>query len=129
MTDKKARLNIDGYDKEIELDVYEGTMGPDVIDVAPVLKHGHFTYDPGFTSTASCESAITFIDGHKGKLLHRGIPIEQIAEKTDYLNLCYLLYYGHLPDKEQEADFKSTITRHTIADSGEMLTQWQLCAA
>jgi citrate synthase len=114
MTDKKARLNIDGYDKEIELDVYEGTMGPDVIDVAPVLKHGHFTYDPGFTSTASCESAITFIDGHKGKLLHRGIPIEQIAEKTDYLNLCYLLYYGHLPDKEQEADFKSTITRHTM---------------
>ena len=114
MTDKKARLNIDGYDQEIELDVLEGTLGPDVIDISSVIKNGYFTFDPGFTSTASCESAITFIDGYEGKLLHRGIPIEQIAEKSDYLNLCHLLYYGHLPDAEREAEFKLSISRHTM---------------
>ena len=114
MTERKARLNIDGYDQEIELPMSSGTMGPDVLDVGPVLKHGFFTYDPGFTSTAACESKITFIDGHKGQLLHRGIPIEQIAEKSDYLNLCHLLYYGNLPDAAREKEFKNTIRRHTM---------------
>ncbi|HNL92163.1 MAG TPA: citrate/2-methylcitrate synthase, partial [Pseudomonadales bacterium] len=84
MTDKKATLTIDGRDP-ITLPIHSGTVGPDVIDVQGILAQGgHFTYDPGFMATAACESKITFIDGDKGILLHRGYPIEQLAEDSDY---------------------------------------------
>ena len=100
MADKKATVHIDGLDP-IELPIYQGTAGQDVIDVRTLGSHGHFTYDPGFMSTGSCESAITYIDGGKGVLLHRGYPIEQLAEESDYIELCYLLLNGELPSKEQ----------------------------
>ena len=102
-TGKKAVLQLDG--KEIELPIYSGTLGPDVIDVKDVLAAGHFTFDPGFMATASCESKITFIDGNKGILLHRGYPIDQLATQTDYLETCYLLLNGELPNQEQKEDF------------------------
>src|SRR6478736_2211074 len=104
MTDKKATLNIAGRNP-IELPVYEGTLGPDVVDVSPLLSNGLFTYDPGFVATAACESKITFIDGDQGILLHRGYPIEQLAEKSDYVETCYLLLYGELPNKAQKTAF------------------------
>lgn len=99
-TGKKAVLHFDG--KEIELPIYSGTLGPDVIDVKDVLASGHFTFDPGFMATASCESKITFIDGDKGILLHRGYPIDQLATQADYLETCYLLLNGELPTAEQK---------------------------
>eukprot|EP01035_Chromulina_nebulosa_P048402 gene48402-65666_t len=96
MTDKSATLNMGG--KIVDLEVRAGSIGPDVVDIAALYKHtGAFTYDPGFTSTASCESKITYIDGDEGVLLHRGYPIEQLAEKGDFLEICYLLLYGELP--------------------------------
>lgn len=94
MTDKKATLTVDGLDDSIELPVYSGSVGPDVIDVRALTGKGYFTYDPGFVSTASCESKITYIDGDKGVLMHRGYPIETLAEKSDYLETCYLLLHG-----------------------------------
>lgn len=101
--------------ESIDLPVRRGTIGPDVIDIAPLYKTtGAFTFDPGFTSTASCESAITFIDGDKGVLLHRGYPIEQLAEQGDFLETCYLLLYGELPTKVQKEDFDYRISRHTM---------------
>ena len=101
--------------ESIELPVRSGTIGPDVIDIAPLYKTtGAFTFDPGFTSTAACESAITFIDGDKGVLLHRGYPIEQLAEQGDFLETCYLLLYGELPTKAQKEDFDHRISRHTM---------------
>ncbi|MRI34644.1 citrate (Si)-synthase [Endozoicomonas sp. OPT23] len=112
MADKKALLTIE--DKQLELPVYSGTLGPDVIDVRSLTGNGHFTYDPGFVSTASCESKITFIDGDKGILLHRGYPIEQLAEQSDYLETCYLLIYGELPSKEDKEHFEKTIMGHTM---------------
>jgi citrate synthase len=112
MADKKAQLIVDG--KTYELPIYEGTVGPDVIDIRSLAADGVFTYDPGFMSTASCESSITYIDGAKGVLLHRGYPIEQLAEKSDYLELCYLLIYGELPSKEKCDEFKSTVKNHTM---------------
>ncbi|ALH94156.1 citrate synthase [Acinetobacter equi] len=111
-TGKKAVLQLDG--KEIELPIYSGTLGPDVIDVKDVLASGHFTFDPGFMATASCESKITFIDGGKGILLHRGYPIDQLATKADYLETCYLLLNGELPTPEQKADFDSKVRNHTM---------------
>ncbi|WP_151669258.1 citrate synthase [Nitrincola schmidtii] len=114
MADKKARLTVDGMDEVIELPVYSGTEGPDVIDVRPLTGKGLFTYDPGFVSTAACESQITYIDGDKGILLHRGYPIDQLAEKSDYLEVCYLLLNGELPDAEQKKKFVSTISNHTM---------------
>ncbi|WP_330925438.1 citrate synthase [Candidatus Sororendozoicomonas aggregata] len=116
MTDKKALLTIkdNGQDKMIELPVYSGSLGPDVIDIKSLTANGFFTYDPGFISTASCESKITFIDGDKGLLLHRGYPIEQLAEHSDYLETCYLLLYGELPDKKDKAYFENTIMNHTM---------------
>ena len=93
----------------------EGTLGPDVIDIRSLLKDtGAFTFDPGFTSTASCESKITFIDGDKGQLYYRGYPIEQLAENSDYLETCYLLIYGELPTAAQHKEFVETITKHTM---------------
>ena len=111
---KKATLNITGQEP-LELPVMEGTLGPDVIDIRPLYAQtGAFTFDPGFTSTASCESKITFIDGGKGQLYYRGYPIEQLAEHSDYLETCYLLLYGELPNKEQKAAFEHDITYHTL---------------
>ena len=112
MSGKNATLTIDG--KSIDLPVSSGTIGPDVIDVKDVLAQGYFTYDPGFMATAACESKITFIDGDKGILLHRGYPIDQLAEKSDYLETCYLLLNGELPNAEQKADFVSRVTNHTM---------------
>jgi len=98
-----------------ELPVLEGSVGPRVIDVRRLYADtGHFTYDPGFTSTGSCQSAITYIDGDKGELLYRGYPIAQLAEKSDYTEVCYLLVYGELPTKEQYAKFSHRITYHTM---------------
>ena len=111
-TGKKAVLQLDG--KEIELPIYSGTLGPDVIDVKDVLAAGHFTFDPGFVSTAACESKITFIDGGKGVLLHRGYPIDQLATKADYLETCYLLLNGDLPTAEQKVEFDSKVRNHTM---------------
>ncbi|WLQ15086.1 citrate synthase [Hahella aquimaris] len=112
MTDKKATLSVNG--KTIELPVYSGTTGPDVIDVRGLVEEGLFTYDPGFVSTAACESQITYIDGANGVLLHRGYPIEQLAEKSDYLEVCYLLIHGELPTAEQAEEFRSTVKNHTM---------------
>src|SRR3546814_8968246 len=107
MADKKAQLIIEGA-APVELPVLTGTVGPDVIDVRSLTSTGHFTFDPGFMSTASCESKITYIDGDKGILLHRGYPIEQLAEKSDYLETCYLLLNGELPTAEQKRSEEHT---------------------
>ncbi|TCK28466.1 citrate synthase [Ancylobacter aquaticus] len=101
-------------DESWELPILNGTIGPDVIDIAKLYgQTGMFTYDPGFTSTASCESQITYIDGDEGVLLYRGYPIEQLAE-SDFLETCYLLLYGELPTAAQKADFDYRVTRHTM---------------
>jgi citrate synthase len=112
MTGKTATLTVG--DKSINLPIYSGTLGPDVIDVKDVLANGYFTYDPGFMATSACESKITFIDGDKGILLHRGYPIDQLAEKSDYLETCYLLLNGELPNAEQKLAFEKLITNHTM---------------
>ena len=112
MTGKKATLTIG--DKSINLPIYSGTLGPDVIDVKDVLSNGYFTYDPGFMATSACESKITFIDGDKGVLLHRGYPIDQLAEQSDFLETCYLLLNGELPNAEQKSAFEKLITNHTM---------------
>lgn len=114
MTDKKAHLTVDGLNETIELPVYSGSVGPDVIDVRALTGKGYFTYDPGFVSTASCESKITYIDGAKGVLLHRGYPIDVLAEQSDYLETCYLLLHGELPSKQEYEDFVNVITHHTM---------------
>jgi citrate synthase len=109
-----ATLKIDGIDDAIELPIYSGTLGPDVVDVGKLTGKGMFTYDPGFVSTAACESQITYIDGGKGVLLHRGYPIDQLAEQSDYLETCYLLLNGELPSKEQKEIFVATVHNHTM---------------
>jgi citrate synthase len=102
-------------DRRIELPVLSGTVGPDVIDIRKLYaESGMFTFDPGFTSTASCDSSITYIDGDEGELLYRGYPIEQLAEKSHFLEVCYLLLYGDLPTADQLADFEFRVTRHTM---------------
>ena len=113
MSERKAYLRIDGGE-EIELPVLSGTLGPDVIDIRNLGKHGLFTYDPGFVSTASCRSKITFIDGDQGLLLYRGYPIEHLAESADFIEVCHLLYYGELPTMEQKLRFDSIIRHHTM---------------
>ena len=110
---KKAVLTIEDG-PTLELPVYKGTLGQDVIDISQLTPNNYFTYDPGFVSTASCKSEITFIDGAKGVLLHRGYPIEQLAEQSTYLETCYLLIYGELPNKEQKEHFVSTVHKHTM---------------
>jgi citrate synthase len=112
-TAKSAKLEFDG--KTVTLPVREGTIGPSVIDIAALYKETQsFTFDPGFTSTAACESEITYIDGDAGVLLHRGYPIEQLAEKGDFLETCYLLYYGELPTAQQRKKFEYDIIHHTM---------------
>ncbi len=113
MSERKAYLKIDGGD-EIELPILSGTLGPDVIDIRNLGKHGVFTYDPGFMSTGSCSSKITFIDGDEGILLYRGYPIEQLAEQADFIEVCHLLYYGELPTQEQKQAFDKIIRNHTM---------------
>ncbi len=100
--------------KTIELPVMHGTVGPSAIDVRPLSNHGLFTFDEGFRSTASCASAITYIDGDEGVLLHRGYPIEQLAEKSNFIEVCYLLLHGDLPDKESYDSFEHQIRHHTM---------------
>ncbi len=113
MTEKTAKLTYG--DMELELPVHTPTVGPDVIDITKLYSQGKvFTYDPGFTSTAACESTITYIDGGKGELLHRGYPIDQLAAKSHYLEVCYLLLYGELPSADQLEDFESRVTNHTM---------------
>jgi citrate synthase len=113
MTDKVAKLVIG--DQTHEFPILSGSVGPDVMDIRSLYaKTGLFTYDPGFTSTAACDSAITYIDGDKGELLYRGYPIEQLAEKSNYLEVCYLLLYGELPTQAQLTEFDELVTRHTM---------------
>lgn len=114
LSDKKATLNIEGG-ASIELPVYEGSVGPDVLDIRKLYgQSGMFTFDPGFMSTASCESAITYIDGDKGELLYRGYPIEQLAVNCDYLEVCYLLLNGELPNAQQKAEFEYAVNHHNL---------------
>ncbi len=115
MTDKTAKLTIDG--KEIDLPIYEATNGPDVVDVGKLTGQGYFTYDPGFVSTAACDSEITFIDGDQGILLHRGYPIEQLAEKSQHLELCYLLLNGELPSEAELNEFIASVKSRAAVDS------------
>ncbi len=110
---RSATISVDG--KTVELPIYDGTVGPSVIDVRKLYAEtGHFTYDPGFTSTASCDSIITYIDGDKGELLYRGYPIDQLADDSHYLEVCYLLLYGELPSAAQLEDFEFRVTTHTM---------------
>jgi citrate synthase len=111
----KGKANIGVGDKALEAPVYGGSIGPDVVDIRQLYgKTGMFTYDPGFLSTASCASKITYIDGDKGVLLYRGYPIEQLAVNCDFLEVCYLLLNGELPNKDQKNKFDWTVTRHTM---------------
>lgn len=108
-----AKLNV--HEKSVDLPLMKASEGPDVIDVTKLYKETDcFTYDPGFMSTAACESKITFIDGDKGILRYRGYDIDTLAEKSDYLEVCYLLFYGELPNKKQKEDFENLVTHHTL---------------
>ncbi|WP_234196114.1 citrate synthase [Pseudacidovorax sp. NFM-22] len=116
-SDIKATLAFSNGGQAIDLPIYKGTVGPDVIDIRKLYAQtGMFTYDPGFLSTASCQSAITYIDGDKGELLYRGYPIEQLAVNCDFLETCYLLLNGELPNESQKAEFTDTVTRHTMVN-------------
>jgi citrate synthase len=112
-TSKNATLTIGN--NTYDLPIYSPSVGPDVLDIRKLYgQAGVFTYDPGFTSTAACDSTITYIDGDKGELLHRGYPIDQLASKSHYLEVCYLLLYGELPSAAELEHFEATITRHTM---------------
>jgi citrate synthase len=111
---RTAKLTIEGDDREFELPVYEAAEGPPVVDVSSLVSKGYFTYDPGFVSTAACDSDITYIDGDQGILLHRGYPIDQLAAQSDHLELCYLLLNGELPSATEKAEFVHTIKHHTM---------------
>jgi citrate synthase len=114
--EQKGKTTLDlGNGKALEAPIYKGTIGPDVVDIRALYsKTGMFTYDPGFLSTAACASRITYIDGDKGVLLYRGYPIEQLAVSCDFLEVCYLLLNGELPNHEQKTEFDRTVTRHTM---------------
>ncbi|MDR6265497.1 citrate synthase [Roseobacter sp. N2S] len=115
MTDSPKSAKLTFGETELDLPMYSATAGPDVIDIRRLYADGHvFTYDPGFTSTAACDSTITFIDGDEGVLLHRGYPIDQLASKSHYLEVCYLLLYGELPSAEDLEDFEHRVTNHTM---------------
>ncbi|MBX7146958.1 MAG: citrate (Si)-synthase [Alphaproteobacteria bacterium] len=104
-----------GTGKEFDLPVLHGTLGPRVIDIQSLYsKHNLFTYDPGFTATGSCNSKISYVDGEKGVLLHRGYPIQDLASKSDFMEVCYLLWHGELPNKKQKVEFVHNITNHTM---------------
>src|SRR6476620_4912686 len=115
--DNKATLSFANGSPNVELPVYRGTIGPDIIDIRKLYAQtGMFTYDPGFMSTAACQSTITYIDGDKGELLYRGYPIEQLATQCDFLETCHLLLYGELPNQTQKTDFVSRVTNHTMVN-------------
>lgn len=115
ISDTKATLSFSDGSPSVEFPIYKGTIGPDVVDIRKLYgQTGKFTYDPGFMSTAACQSAITYIDGDKGELLYRGYPIEQLAVNADFLETCYLLLNGELPNKAQKEEFVNTVTRHTM---------------
>ncbi|MDO5667672.1 MAG: citrate synthase [Alcaligenaceae bacterium] len=115
LSDKKATLSFSDGSPSIELPIFEGTIGPDVMDIRKLYgQTGKFTYDPGFMSTASCGSSITYIDGDKGELLYRGYPIEQLATNCDFLEVCYLLLNGELPNEEQKKEFDTSVNRHNM---------------
>ncbi|TFZ02422.1 citrate (Si)-synthase [Ramlibacter henchirensis] len=117
LADNKATLSFSNGSPNVELPVYQGTIGPDVIDIRKLYAQtGMFTYDPGFMSTASCQSTITYIDGDKGELLYRGYPIEQLATQCDFLETCHLLLYGELPNETQKKEFVSRVTNHTMVN-------------
>ncbi|NCW85830.1 MAG: citrate (Si)-synthase, partial [Oxalobacteraceae bacterium] len=114
-SDVKATLSFSNGSPSIEFPVYSGSIGPDVLDIRKLYgSTGMFTYDPGFMSTAACNSSITYIDGDKGELLYRGYPIEQLAVNCDFLETCYLLLHGELPNATQKAAFETTVTNHTM---------------
>jgi citrate synthase len=115
LADYKATLSFSNNSPSMEMPVYQGSVGPDVIDIRKLYgQTGMFTYDPGFLSTASCQSAITYIDGDKGELLYRGYPIEQLATQCDFMETCHLLLYGDLPNAQKKAEFTRTVTTHTM---------------
>ena len=116
ISDTKATLSFsDGSIAPIDMPIYKGTVGPDVIDIRKLYAQtGKFTYDPGFMSTAACNSSITYIDGDKGELLYRGYPIEQLAVNCDFLETCYLLLNGELPNEAENKKFSDTVTKHTM---------------
>src|SRR5690348_15129949 len=115
MPDRNATLSFDDGSPSITFPILGGTLGPDVVDIRTLYgKTGKFTYDPGYLSTASCASKITYIDGDKGELLYRGYPIEQLAVQCDFLEVCYLLLQGELPNAQQKAEFVHTVTQHTM---------------
>jgi citrate synthase len=123
-SDVKATLSFSDGSPSMELPIYKGSVGPDVIDIRKLYAQtGKFTYDPGFLSTASCNSTITYIDGDKGELLYRGYPIEQLAEHCDFLEVCHLLLYGELPNVGEKQTFVRNITYHTMVN--EMRTRWR----
>ncbi|WP_348695943.1 citrate synthase [Duganella fentianensis] len=114
-SDSKATLSFSDGSPSVDFPIYKGTVGPDVIDIRKLYAGtGKFTYDPGFMSTAACNSSITYIDGDKGELLYRGYPIEQLAVNADFMESCYLLLNGELPNAEQKATFVDTVTKHTM---------------
>jgi len=117
LAENKATLSFSNGTPSVELPVYQGTVGPDVIDIRKLYgQSGMFTYDPGFLSTASCQSAITYIDGDKGELLYRGYPIEQLATQCDYLDTCHLLLKGELPNLQERQDFHKLVINHTMVN-------------
>jgi citrate synthase len=117
LADYKASLSFSNGNPTIEMPVYQGNIGPDVVDIRKLYAQtGMFTYDPGFLSTAACQSTITYIDGDKGELLYRGYPIEQLATNCDFLETCHLLLYGDLPNADQKKDFTSRVTNHTMVN-------------
>ena len=117
LADNKATLSFSNGSPSVDLPVYQGSIGPDVIDIRKLYAQtGMFTYDPGFLSTAATQSAITYIDGDKGELLYRGYPIEQLAVNCDFLETCHLLLYGNLPNEAQKKDFTSRVTNHTMVN-------------
>ena len=117
MSQKTMTVTDNVTGKSVEFPIREGTHGPAVVDIKKLYgEFGYFTYDPGFTSTASCRSDITFIDGDKGILLYRGYPIEQLAEQSSFIEVAYLLLYGELPTKEQLDKFVASIKRHTMVN-------------
>jgi len=114
-SETKATLSFSDGSQSMDLPIYKGSIGPDVIDIRKLYgQTGKFTYDPGFLSTAACNSTITYIDGDKGELLYRGYPIEQLAEHCDFLEVCYLLLNGELPNAEQKGGFVKLVTNHTM---------------
>ncbi len=120
MSEKRTVTMTDnGSGKSVDCEIYTGTQGHDVVDIRPLTSDlGYFTHDPGFAGTSACRSTITYIDGNVGELLYRGYPIEQLAEHSTYLEVCYLLLNGHLPDETQWVEFKARIRRYTMVHEG-----------